>query len=101
MFVICLVGKAEQTLGGSDRRVMFNPTNERRRMRRKGFRLMAQEAKKPDAPEQWLTIEQAANYTGYSRSTLYHNINDIPHEKRGKALRFTRQGLSDWITRRA
>lgn len=68
---------------------------------RRGAKLIAEELRKTETPAEWLTTGKAAKYAGCSTWTIYHNIKEIPHEKRGKLLRFTKQGLSEWIKRRA
>ena len=47
----------------------------------------------------WLTVDQAAMYTGYAKGTLYHMVSErrIPFVKKRRSLRFDRQRLDDWM----
>ena len=47
----------------------------------------------------WLTIDQAAQYTGFAKSTLYHMVSDrrIPFIKKGGRLRFDKEKLDAWM----
>ena len=50
----------------------------------------------------WLTIAQAAQYTGYAKGTLYNLVSErrIPYvKKHGKTLRFDAQKLDAWMER--
>lgn len=54
-----------------------------------------------DIQPRWLTIDQAATYTGYAVKTLYNLVSDreIPHVKKRGRLRFDRLELDDWMER--
>ena len=47
----------------------------------------------------WLTVRQAAQYTGYAKGTLYHLVRDhqIPFVKKRGRLRFDRFRLDEWM----
>lgn len=47
--------------------------------------------------DEWLTVEEAANYAKCSTSRIYKKIAEIPHVKDGHSLKFTKRGLSEWI----
>ena len=52
-------------------------------------------------PGRWLTIAQAADYTGYAKGTLYNFVGErrIPHVKKRRTLRFDRDALDRWMLR--
>lgn len=57
----------------------------------------------PDAPlltEPLLDANEAARLLRVPRSTLYELVRSrgLPHVRVGRALRFTREDLSEWIT---
>ena len=47
----------------------------------------------------WLTIDEAAAYTGFAKGTLYHMVSDrrIPFVKKGRSIRFDRRRLDEWM----
>lgn len=47
-----------------------------------------------------LSVSQAAEYLGCSPKTIYNNIQDIPHIKVGKFLRFSERSLAAFIKER-
>jgi len=55
----------------------------------------------PAAPSPWLTFEQAREYLGFSRDTLYKltAAKTIPVRKKhhGQVLRFRRDELDQWM----
>lgn len=61
------------------------------------WKLMERERPKP--VEEWLTVDEAADYLKCSKWKIYHDRERIPHEKRDGRLMFTREGLSRWIKR--
>lgn len=48
-------------------------------------------------PDSFLNTEQAAEYIGCSKSYIYHNLQRIPHVRKGNSLRFTKQKLAEFI----
>lgn len=64
-------------------------------------RMIAQELyklmKAESAVEDYLTTKSAAEYLGVSISFIRHNIDDIPHTKKGRMLRFAKSDLSRFI----
>lgn len=48
-------------------------------------------------PEKWLTVKEAADYAKCSISRIYKKKAEIPHVKDGHSLKFTKEGLSEWI----
>ena len=53
------------------------------------------EQRNKDTPNS-LTVKQAANYLGMSESWIYQNIKKLPHEKRGRSIRFIKSDLDNW-----
>ena len=52
----------------------------------------------------WLTVQQAAEYTGFAKGTLYNFVSErrIPVVKKGgRTLRFDRLKLDEWMERDA
>lgn len=45
-------------------------------------------------------VSQAAKYLGCKQKTIYNKIKEIPHFKVGRALRFSRLALDEYIRRR-
>lgn len=46
----------------------------------------------------WLTVEEAANYCGYSRSSFYNRYKDeIPHHQRDTRIMFHQDDLDQWM----
>ena len=58
----------------------------------------------PEKPEQEdrITVDEACSLTGYSKATIYKMTftGEIPFQKFGKRLVFSRQALSDWVSDR-
>lgn len=63
-------------------------------------KLMQRDAK-PEAPEEFLRADEAAAFLKMSRNMLYKLRAEIPHEKVGRALYFTKSGLSEYVMRRS
>ena len=51
-------------------------------------------------PPKMMGIDEAAEFVGIPKDTLYKKINEIPHEKVGKRLIFTDRGLTRWVKRK-
>ncbi|HNP17598.1 MAG TPA: helix-turn-helix domain-containing protein [Fulvivirga sp.] len=53
----------------------------------------------PDPKKKFLTIEEATEMTGYSKSTIYRMTSErtIPHLKNGGKLMFSYDDLSEWL----
>lgn len=52
-------------------------------------------------PTPMMGIDEAAEFVGIPKETLYKKIGQIPHEKVGKRLVFTARGLTRWVKRKA
>ncbi len=50
--------------------------------------------------EEYLSAKQAASLLGWSVRTLYNRIEDIPHTKQGKHLRFRKSAIIAYLERR-
>ena len=52
-----------------------------------------------DRSSPWLNVDEAANYTGLSKDSLYKltSAKAIPHSKPGKRLLFKREDLDAWL----
>ena len=57
---------------------------------------------KPVNERELLTVDEAADYLGLSRSTLYQyaSARILPSYKLGRLLRFDRRDLDSWIASR-
>jgi excisionase family DNA binding protein len=51
-------------------------------------------------PPKFLDVKEAAEYLRIPLGTLYHKIDEIPHEKVGRRLIFTDRGLVRWVKRK-
>lgn len=49
--------------------------------------------------KKWLTVEEAADYLGLKKSTIYAYIHErkLPYYKRGHVVRFKVEELDAWI----
>lgn len=47
--------------------------------------------------DELLNVDQAADYLGCKRQTIYQNAHRIPHSKRLNRLFFTRKDLKSWV----
>jgi excisionase family DNA binding protein len=47
--------------------------------------------------KRWMRTQDAAEYLGLTRSTLYSRIGDIPHHKIDRLLLFKRDDLDQWL----
>lgn len=52
-----------------------------------------------EQPDNFLNTEQAAAFLGCSKSYIYHNIHKIPHTRKGGAIKFTKQKLTEFINK--
>ena len=54
----------------------------------------------PESPKRWLGAEDAANYIGKKKSTIYRMTmnNEIPHYKHGRKLMFLQSELDNHIS---
>ena len=50
-------------------------------------------------PPKFMGIEEAAQFTGIPKNSLYSKINEIPHSKQCGRLIFTDRGLTRWLKR--
>lgn len=55
--------------------------------------------KNHDIKENYLNAKQAAEFLGWSIRTVYNKIDEIPHTKIGKSLRFSERRLREYIER--
>lgn len=53
-----------------------------------------------EVTDETFNVDQAANYLGCKPKTIYNKIKVIPHFKVGRALRFSRLALDEYIRRR-
>lgn len=53
----------------------------------------------PRAEEEWLTVEEAADYLKCSKWKIYHDRAVLPHVKNGGKLLFSKDGLSRHLKR--
>jgi excisionase family DNA binding protein len=56
---------------------------------------MSQEDKRTEG---LLTVQEAADYLGYAKGTVYQKVSkgEIPHVKLGRSVRFRRRDLDAW-----
>ena len=47
--------------------------------------------------ENYISASEAADYLGMSKRTLYNRIDDIPHTKFGRVLKFQKSKLKEYI----
>lgn len=47
--------------------------------------------------ENYISASEAADYLGMSKRTLYNRIDEIPHTKFGRVLKFQKSKLRDYI----
>lgn len=52
-------------------------------------------------PARMMGIDEASEFLGIPKETIYKKIGQIPHEKVGKRLVFTDRGLTRWVKRKA
>lgn len=50
-------------------------------------------------PRRWLSIREAAHYTGWSPRTLQRKVQErqIPHIRKGRTVRFDIRELDAWL----
>lgn len=51
-------------------------------------------------PPKPMTIDEASEFLGIPKNTIYCKIEKIPHAKLGKRLIFTDRGLTRWMKRK-
>lgn len=47
--------------------------------------------------ENYISASEAADYLGMSKRTLYNRIDEIPHTKFGRVLKFQKSKLKEYI----
>ena len=52
-----------------------------------------------ECSDEWVGVGEAANILGCSVGTLYNNISNIPHTKKGRLLRFKKSALIKYLER--
>lgn len=54
---------------------------------------------KPEKVDEWLTVEQAADYLSVTPATIYRRTseNSIPYTKQGKRNYFSKSELDNWL----
>lgn len=50
-----------------------------------------------EANEEMIGMDEAAKFTGWSKSTLYKRIGNIPHLKAGRKIRFRKSSLLQYV----
>lgn len=50
-----------------------------------------------DPPEQFLNVSEAASFLNVSKSYIYHNLDKIPHIRKNRSIRFSRNQLTHFI----
>lgn len=50
-----------------------------------------------DPPEQFLNVSEAASFLSVSKSYIYHNLDKIPHIRKNRSIRFSRNQLTHFI----
>ena len=58
------------------------------------YRLMS--ADKPEDTGRLLSTREAAEFLGYSLSTMYHKLSEIPHTRIGRSIRFQENTLREY-----
>lgn len=59
-------------------------------------------ARKNEDDRKWLSVNQAADYLGFSKETIYRRLHDgsIPSHRIGKLHRFDRDELDKWVKKK-
>jgi len=79
---------------------------EMKRMARLQAQYLAEAMKQDDElldlvfPPRFMGIEEAAQFTGIPKNSLYTKVNEIPHVKMCGRLLFTDRGLTRWLKRK-
>ena len=50
-----------------------------------------------DPPDQLLNVSEAASFLSVSKSYIYHNLGKIPHIRKNRSIRFSRNQLTHFI----
>lgn len=58
------------------------------------YRLMSPQ--QPKSSGRMLSTREAARFLGYSLSTIYHNLERIPHVRIGRSIRFPEEELREY-----
>ena len=84
---------------------MTGTATDRRLLTRREARMIAEELFKlmedarPQAEEEWLDVDEAAEYMRCSKWKIYHDRAVLPHVKNGGKLLFSKAGLSRHLKR--
>lgn len=62
-------------------------------------RVLMEQKPQVNAQDQWINIEQAAQYLGFAVQTIYQKVSErvIPFHKKGKKLWFLQSELDAWV----
>ncbi|MDJ1481753.1 helix-turn-helix domain-containing protein [Cytophagaceae bacterium YF14B1] len=65
----------------------------------KSIRRVLAESNHNNESDQWLDVDQAAEYTRSAKQTIYQQVHksEIPHHKKGKKLYFLKSELDIWL----
>lgn len=50
-----------------------------------------------DQPDRFLNVSEAASFLSVSKSYIYHNLDKIPHIRKNRSIRFSRNQLTHFI----
>lgn len=68
------------------------------KLMRNDVKRLVKEAVEEETSE-WLGAREAAELLGWSLGTLYNRIDDVPHSKSGRVLRFKKSSLIKLLER--